>query len=159
MASAAADAPCRCETLGVSAEAAAILLSFAMRESEAPAVELGSALERLDQRLRPAAAEASREVLTSDLAACVRALQFHDRLMQQLAVIRNLLTKFTDRDHPLPTMAGFGAQRWEELLTELRERLTAETHDELFELLVRTGGVGTHGGAPAGEAEGSSELF
>ncbi|MDE2136559.1 MAG: hypothetical protein KGJ68_03925 [Gammaproteobacteria bacterium] len=156
---AAADAPCRCETLGVSAEAAAILLAFAMRESEAPAVELGSALERLDQRLRPATAEASREVLTRDLAACVRALQFHDRLMQQLAVIRNLLTRFGDPAHPLPTMAGFGAQRWEELLTELRERLAADTHDDLFELLVRTGGVGTPGGTAAGQAEGSSELF
>jgi hypothetical protein len=159
MATAAADAPCRCETLGVSAEAAAILLAFAMRESEAPAVELGSALERLDQGLRPVAAEASRELLTRDLTACVRALQFHDRLMQQLAVIRNLLTRFVDHGNPLPTMAGFGAQRWEELLTELRERLSAETHDELFELLVRTGGVGTHSGAPAGQAEGSSELF
>ena len=159
MATAAADESCRCETLGVSAEAAAILLSFAMRESEAPAVELGSALERLDQRLRPASAAAPRELLTRDLAACVRALQFHDRLMQQLAVIRNLLSQFVDRDIPLPTMAGFGAQRWEELLMELRERLTAETHDELLELLVRTGGVGTHHGAPTGQAEGSSELF
>jgi hypothetical protein len=159
MVTAAADEPCRCETLGVSAEAAAILLAFAMRESEAPAVELGTALERLDRHLRPAAADASRELLTQDLAACVRALQFHDRLMQQLAVIRNLLSKFTDSGNPLPTMAGFGAQRWEELLTELRERLTAETHDELFELLVRTGGVGTHGGAPGSQAEGSSELF
>ena len=159
MATAAADEPCRCETLGVSAEAAAILLAFAMRESEAPAVELGSALERLGQRLKPAAAEASRELLTRDLAACVRALQFHDRLMQQLAVIRNLLTRYTDHNTLLPTMAGFGAQRWEELLTELRERLAAETHDELFELLVRTGGVGTHGGAPGTQAEGSSELF
>ncbi len=159
MDSAAADAPCRCETLGVSAEAAAILLAFAMRESEAPAVELGSALERLDQRLRPVAAETSRELLTQDLAACVRALQFHDRLMQQLAVIRNLLSRFADSGNLLPTMAGFGAQRWEELLSELRERLTAETRDELFELLVRTGGVGTHGGAPGTQAEGSSELF
>ncbi len=159
MASAVADEPCRCETLGVSAEAAAILLAFAMRESEAPAVELGSALERLDQRLRPAAAEPAHELLTRDLAACVRALQFHDRLMQQLAVIRNLLTRFCDHDTLLPTMAGFGAQRWEELLTELRERLSAATHDELFELLVRTGGVGTHGGAPGTQAEGSSELF
>jgi hypothetical protein len=159
MATPAAEAHCRCETLGVSAEAAAILLSFAMRESEAPAVELGSALERLDQGLKPAAADPARELLTQDLAACVRALQFHDRLMQQLAVIRNLLTKFTDPDKPLPQMAGFGAQRWEELLTELRERLAAETHDELFELLMRTGGVGIQGGAPAAEAEGSSELF
>jgi hypothetical protein len=156
MATAAADTRCRCETLGVSAEAAAILLAFAMRESESPAVELGSALERLGQGLRPAAGAPAREVLTRDLAACVRALQFHDRLMQQLAVIRNLLTRLAD--HPLPQMAGFGAQRWEELLAALRERLAAGSHDELFELLVRTGGVG-EAGAGAGQAEGSSELF
>ena len=157
MAATAADAPCRCETLGVSAEAAAILLSYAMRESEAPAVELGSALERIGQGLRPAGGAPAAELLSRDLAACVRALQFHDRLMQQLAVIRNLFTRLTD--HPLPQMAGFGAQRWEELLAELRERLAAETHDELFELLVRTGGVGAPGSAAAGQAEGSSELF
>jgi hypothetical protein len=153
---AAADTRCRCETLGVSAEAAALLLAFAMRESEAPAVELGNALERIDQGLRPEAGAAAPE-LTRELAACVRALQFHDRLMQQLAVIRNLLTRLAD--HPLPQMAGFGAQRWEELLTQLRERLAAETHDELFELLVRTGGVGLPGAAGAAHAEGSSELF
>ncbi len=157
MTSAAAQARCRCETLGVSAEAAALLLAFAMRESEAPAVELGNALERIGQGLRPAAGAPTPEVLTRDLAACVRALQFHDRLMQQLAVIRNLFTRFTG--HPLPQMAGFGAQRWEELMAELRERLAAETHDELFELLVRTGGVGTPGAASAAPAEGSSELF
>ena len=153
---AAADTRCRCETLGVSAEAAALLLAFAMRESEAPAVELGNALERIDQGLRPEAGAAAPE-LTRELAACVRALQFHDRLMQQLAVIRNLLTRLAD--HPLPQMAGFGAQRWEELLTQLRERLAAETHDELFELLVRTGGVGLPGTSGVAHAEGSSELF
>jgi hypothetical protein len=148
--SAAAAAPCRCETLGVSAEAAAILLAFAMRESEAPAVELGTALERLNDELRPLDAGTAR-----DLAACVRALQFHDRLMQQLAVIRNLLTRLAD--HPLPQMAGFGAQRWEELLTSLRARLADNTHHELFELLLRTGGVAP--GVVAEQAEGSSELF
>ena len=149
-AAAAAALPCRCETLGVSAEAAAILLAFAMRESEAPAVELGSALERLNGTLRPLAGGAA-----SDLAACVRALQFHDRLMQQLAVIRNLLTRLAD--HPLPQMAAFGAQRWEELLASLRERLAEDSHNDLFELLLRTGGVAP--GAVAEQAEGTSELF
>jgi hypothetical protein len=157
MGAAAAAVPCRCETLGVSAEAAAILLSFAMRESEAPAVELGSALERINQGLRPLEGGVACELLTRDLAACVRALQFHDRLMQQLAVIRNLFTRLAD--HPLPQMAGFGAQRWEELLAALRERLAAGSHDELFELLVRTGGVGVPGGTGSEPAEGSSELF
>lgn len=157
MSDTAADATCRCATLGVSAEAAAILLAFAMRESEAPAVELGSALARLDRGLSPAAGTAGRAALSQDLAACVRALQFHDRLMQQLAVIRNLLTRLTN--HPLPQMAGFGAQRWEELLAALRERLAAGAHEELLELLVRTGGVGGPGGAGAAHAEGSCELF
>jgi hypothetical protein len=157
MGTADAQPPCGCETLEVSAEAAAILLSFAMHESEAPAVELGSALERIDQGLRPCAGAPARELLTRDLAACVRALQFHDRLMQQLAVIRNLLTRLAD--HPLPQMAGFGAQRWEELLAALRERLAADTHDELLELLMRTGGVSSGDGAGGEQAEGTSELF
>lgn len=157
MGAAAAAVPCRCETLGISAEAAAILLSFAMRESEAPAVELGEALERLAQGLRPLEGGIPREALARDVAACVRALQFHDRLMQQLAVIRNLFTRLSD--HPLPQMAGFGAQRWEELLAALRERLAAGSHEELFELLVRTGGVGLPGASGASEAEGSCELF
>jgi len=157
MAAAAAEPHCRCETLEVSTEAAAILLAFAMRESEAPAVELGGALERIGQALRPLDGALGRELLACDLAACVRALQFHDRLMQQLAVIRNLLTRLTD--HPLPQMAGFGALRWEELLTALRERLAAVSHEELFELLVRTGGVGVPGAGGAEQAEGSTELF
>ena len=157
MGAAVAALPCRCETLGVSAEAAAILLSFAMRESEAPAVELGQALERLAQGLRPLEGGIVREALAGEIAACVRALQFHDRLMQQLAVIRNLFTRMSD--HPLPQMAGFGAQRWEELLAALRERLEAGSHDELFELLVRTGGVGVPGEGGAEQPEGSCELF
>jgi hypothetical protein len=155
MGTAAAALPCRCETLGVSAEAAAILLAFAMRESEAPAVELGSALERMNQGLRPLEGAVVREILTRDLAACVRALQFHDRLMQQLAVIRNLLTRLAD--HPLPQMAGFGATRWEELLATLRARLADDSHHELFELLLRTGGVAP--GSAVEQPEGTSELF
>ena len=155
MAASSAEPPCRCETLEVSAEAAAILLSFAMRESEAPAVELGGALERLSHGLRPFEGGVVREALARDIAAGVRALQFHDRLIQQLAVIRNLLTRLTD--HPLPQMAGFGALRWEELLTALRERLAEDSHQELFELLLRTGGVSP--GAAAEQPDGTSELF
>lgn len=155
MCAAAPEPPGRCKTLEVSAEAASILLSFAMRESEAPAVELGSALERITAGLRPIESGIPREVLTRDLAECVRALQFHDRLMQQLAVIRNLLTRLTN--HPLPQMGGFGAQRWEELLALLRARLAEHSHHDLFELLVRTGGVAP--GAAAVQAEGTSELF
>lgn len=157
MCAAAPEPPGRCKTLEVSAEAASILLSFAMRESEAPAVELGGALERLSQALRPLEGGQVREAMAQDVAACVRALQFHDRLIQQLAVIRNLLTRLTD--HPLPQMAGFGAMRWEELLTALRERLAEHSHHELFELLLRTGGVGVPGASGAEQSEGSCELF
>jgi len=155
MCAAAPEPPGRCKTLEVSAEAASILLSFAMRESEAPAVELGGALERLSHGLRPFEGGVVREALARDIAAGVRALQFHDRLIQQLAVIRNLLTRLTD--HPLPQMAGFGALRWEELLTALRERLAEDSHQELFELLLRTGGVAP--GAAAEQPDGTSELF
>ena len=156
MSAVAADTPCRCATLGVSAEAAAILLALAMRESETPAVELGSALARLDQGLRPSAAGRAPELLAQDLAACVRALQFHDRLMQQLAVIRNLLTRLAA--HPLPQTAGCGAQRREELLAALRAELASGSHDELLELLVRSG-TGMPAGAGGSRCEGTSELF
>jgi hypothetical protein len=155
MSGAAADARCRCGTLGVSAEAAAILLACAMRSSEAPAAELGAALARLERGLRPGAGAPGPE-LGRELAACVRALQFHDRLMQQLAVIRDLLTRLAGR--PLPQMAG-GVPCWDELLAALRAHLAAGAHDELLELLPRSGGAGMPDTRPGAAAEGSGELF
>jgi hypothetical protein len=145
----------RCQTLGVSAEAAAVLLAYAMRESEAPALALGEALERMVRAQRPAGAGPAQVV--EDLTACVRALQFHDRLMQQLAVVRNLLT--TLADDPAPVLPGCGAQRWQELLAALRARIAADSRHELFGRLLLSGTLGTQGGSALEPAEGTVELF
>lgn len=150
-------APCRCDTFEISAEAAAILLSFAMRESEGPAVELGHTLEHIGRGIEPRPAAPVGEDLARDLATCVRALQFHDRLMQQLAVVRNLLSTLSG--HPVPETAGVGARRWEELLAELRSRLAADSRHDAFELLLRSGEVAAATGTFAVAAESSVELF
>ncbi len=143
------------DAMSASAEAATILLAYAIRESEAPAGALGEALARLYQRLQRTDSSACADLLP-DLAVCVRALQFHDRLMQQLAVVRNLLGALADQ--PAPEIVG--TQRWEEVLLALRERLNEDSAEELRQLLVRTGGMESPAdNASAAEAEGTVELF
>jgi hypothetical protein len=72
---------------------AAELLGTAMRDSEAPVMEMAGALTRLNSALVRAQAEASCGCpgLKQDLAICIQGLQFHDRLMQQLAAVRRLM--------------------------------------------------------------------
>jgi len=161
---------CRCAELGASAEAAAILLAFSMRETESPVGELGAALERMSRALtlwrrrairaqapqRPGEQDHPTTLFEQDLTLCIRSLQFHDRLIQQLAVIRNLLT--TLADHPILEMSGFGAQRWEQLLQSLRDRLTQDSAHGLFERLLETGEVSAGSGSSS-DLEGSVELF
>jgi hypothetical protein len=161
--------------LEASVEAAAVLLSLAMRDTERPVSDLGGALTRLSARLhggaRPAACANAvaparpnareqdnlQESLAGDLAICIQSLQFHDRLIQQLAAVRGFLASLADH-HALGDVAGFGAQRWEELLTLVRKRLTADSHRQLFELLMRTGAI--DGDARSEMAsDGSVELF
>src|SRR5687767_3558042 len=89
--------------LEVSIQAAAVLLSLAMRDTEHPVQDLGQSLSRMvstvtslrnDVATRRAKGDAplnSRE-LESELSVCIQSLQFHDRLIQQLAAVRNLLT-------------------------------------------------------------------
>jgi hypothetical protein len=155
--------------LDVSVQAAAVLLSLAMRDTESPVTDLGQALSRMvttvtELRARAANgapvngnAEERQMQLEGELYLCIQSLQFHDRLIQQLAAVRNLLTSLTS--HGNLDVAGFGAQRWEELLRMLRERLSTDSHNQLFDLLMRTGAVDND---PLGEAlpgEGSVELF
>jgi hypothetical protein len=153
--------------LDVSVQAAAVLLSLAMRDTESPVTDLGQALSRMVTTVTALRARANgapvngheeRQMqLESELFLCIQSLQFHDRLIQQLAAVRNLLTSLTA--HGNLDVAGFGAQRWEELLRMLRERLSTDSHNQLFDLLMRTGAVDND---PLGEAlpgEGSVELF
>ena len=154
--------------LDVSVQAAAVLLSLAMRDTESPVTDLGQALSRMVTTvtaLRAPAngapvnghAEERQMQLEGELFLCIQSLQFHDRLIQQLAAVRNLLTSLTA--HGNLDVAGFGAQRWEELLGMLRERLSADSHNQLFDLLMRTGAVDNDLLGEALPGEGSVELF
>ena len=154
--------------LDVSVQAAAVLLSLAMRDTESPVTDLGQALSRMVSTVtslrsngqQPHAnghSEGRQMALESELSVCIQSLQFHDRLIQQLAAVRNLLTGLAS--HGPLNVAGFGAQRWEELLTALRDRLSADQHHQLFDLLMRTGVVDSDLGADTTPAEGSVELF
>ncbi len=154
--------------LDVSVQAAAVLLSLAMRDTESPVTDLGQALSRMVSTLtdvrqhmekKPFNGETdkTRNQLESELSICIQSLQFHDRLIQQLAAVRNLLTGLSS--HGPLVVAGFGAQRWEELLAMLRDRLSADQHHQLFDLLMRTGQVDNELGAEMTPAEGSVELF
>jgi hypothetical protein len=154
--------------LDVSVQAAAVLLSLAMRDTESPVTDLGRALSRMVSTLTDVRqhmekkpfngqTDQTRSKLESELSICIQSLQFHDRLIQQLAAVRNLLTGMSS--HGPLFVAGFGAQRWEELLALLRDRLSADQHHQLFDLLMRTGQVDSEFGAEMTPAEGSVELF
>jgi hypothetical protein len=153
--------------LDVSVQAAAVLLSLAMRDTESPVSDLGQALSRMvstvtslrsqDQQKQINGNCGTELRLENELAVCIQSLQFHDRLIQQLAAVRNLLTGLSS--HGPLNVAGFGAQRWEELLAVLRDRLSADQHHQLFDLLMRTGVVDGDLGAGSTPDEGSVELF
>ncbi len=152
----------------VSVQAAAVLLSLAMRDTEHPVSDLGQALSRMvstvtalgehdARQLSEAEAGPERARLVGELSLCIQSLQFHDRLIQQLAAVRNLLTSLGS--HGTLDLAGFGAQRWEELLEVLKHRLSADAHHQLFDLLMRTGAVPNELLGDALQTEGSVELF
>ena len=130
-------------------EAAAVLLSLAMRDTESPVADLCGALRRLSHAASPS--------LAKDVAVCIQSLQFHDRLIQQLAAVRGLLASVVTEE-PLD-VTGFGAHRWEEMLKMLRERLSEDSQHHLFNLLLRTGVVDVGGQRNLQEAEGTVELF
>ena len=94
---------------------ATVLLVRSMQQSQAPICELGNALARMARilsdmgiplfgandgrpaadptsRLAPPQLHASRDALARDIAVCIQNLQFQDRLMQQLAQARDLLS-------------------------------------------------------------------
>jgi hypothetical protein len=137
----------------VSMEAAAVLLSLAMRDTEHPVSDLCGALRRISH----AAPLSGHPALAQDVAVCIQSLQFHDRLIQQLAAVRGLLASVV-AEAPLD-VTGFGAHRWEEMLKMLRERLSEDSQHHLFTLLLRTGVVDVEGQCNLQEEEGSVELF
>lgn len=81
-----------------------MLLAHTMQQSETPIAQLSGALARLARAVGPdadaqtalegapdAAAPACRQSLLQDVHICIESLQFHDRLMQQLARVQQLL--------------------------------------------------------------------
>jgi hypothetical protein len=137
-------------------QAAAALIALAMHESGAPVVELGSALTRLAGRLSQATGEEhfDKEWLSRELAVCIENLQFHDRLMQQLTQVRNLLASLAAET--LPACAD--QKSWNALVENIRARFTSDSHRILFNLLLPVTGVAMT--APSLHAnEGSIELF
>jgi len=82
-------------------ELAGVLLAHTMEEAEAPISQLSEALARVAQSInggppggvRGAApgSQADMQAITRDLAVCIENLQFHDRLMQQLTRVRDIL--------------------------------------------------------------------
>jgi hypothetical protein len=147
-----------------SMEAAAVLLSLAMRDTENPVADLCAALQRIGSSLAELRAYAAasgraelRKDIETDVAVCIESLQFHDRLIQQLAAVRGLLASVVEDSQP--QLAGFSAHRWEEMLSTLRDRLSTDSHHRLFNLLLRTGIVDGGGQPNLQAAEGSVELF
>ena len=137
----------------VSMEAAAVLLSLAMHDTESPVSNLCDAL----RRIAVAAPVVAEDGVRRDIDVCIQSLQFHDRLIQQLAAVRGLLASVAS-ERPL-NVSGFRADRWEELLGVLRDRLSEDSQHHLFNLLLRTGVVDVAGQTSLQADEGSVELF
>ena len=108
-----------------SAETAAALIALALSESQQPVEALGEALARI-----AAAAAAGRRPRARDVATCIESLQFHDRMIQQLTHVRDLLANVAAAV-PEEDTAG-----WPALRETLRSRFTSESHRMLFNLLL-----------------------
>ncbi|HZO21296.1 MAG TPA: hypothetical protein VFB37_02250 [Steroidobacteraceae bacterium] len=93
-------------------EAAALLLARAIQETRKPVEDLGGALQLMSRTaLAP-------EGLAEQLAVCVESLQFHDRLVQQLACARELLAGILSQK--APDLGACGAGRWNAVLAAVR---------------------------------------
>jgi plasmid stabilization system protein ParE len=135
--------------LACAAATAAALIELALSESQRPVGELGEALSRVS-----AAVSAGRPPAAADLEACVECLQFHDRLVQQLSQVRDLLAAVAAAGESAPG----GRQSWPVLMENLRARFTSESHRILFNLLMPDAEGRSH--VPSLHAsEGSVELF
>ncbi len=126
-----------------------------MHESQGPVVQMSGALARMAESLcRTGDSPPDRALLIRELATCIENLQFHDRLVQQLAQVRNLLSSLAIGAPP----SSADTQSWNVLVENIRARFTSETHRILFNLLLPSSGG--HSSVPSLHAhEGSIELF
>ncbi|MFZ1868391.1 MAG: hypothetical protein WAU49_07880 [Steroidobacteraceae bacterium] len=137
--------------LACAAATAAALIELALSESQRPVAALGEALSSVSTAM-----SAGSQPAAPDLATCVECLQFHDRLVQQLSQVRDLLAAVaaTGAADPAPG----GRQSWPVLMENLRARFTSESHRILFNLLMPDADGHSH--VPSLHAgEGSVELF
>ena len=138
--------------LACAAATAAALIELALSESQRPVGQLGEALARVS-----AAVSAGNPPAAADLDACVECLQFHDRLVQQLSQVRDLLAAVAAAGSGESSAPG-GRQSWPVLMENLRARFTSESHRILFNLLMPDAEGYSH--VPSLHAsEGSVELF
>jgi hypothetical protein len=137
--------------LACAAATAAALIELALGESQRPVGQLGEALSRVS-----AALSAGNPPAAADLGVCVECLQFHDRMVQQLSQVRDLLAAVAASGSIEATPGG--RQSWPVLMENLRARFTSESHRILFNLLMPDAEGVSH--APSLHAsEGSVELF
>lgn len=129
------------------AATAAALIELAINESLAPVETLGRALARIAEMT-----SGTEESRTRELAVCIESLQFHDRLVQQLTQVRDLLAGVTSE----PRTATDDAD-WPALCERLRVHFTSESHRLLFDLLMP--GKGEAELVHLHAEEGSVELF
>jgi len=78
---------------------AAVLLERAMADSYSSVSQLGDALDRIAHVLAaappagdPSASSIHREKLLRDIRMCIQSVQYHDRLIQQLTHVREILS-------------------------------------------------------------------
>jgi hypothetical protein len=134
------------DELARAAATAAALLELAIEESLAPVTTLGRALSHMSEAREPAAERGAT------LDACIESLQFHDRLVQQLTQVRDLLAGAAGAHLLTTDPCG-----WPALRERLRAQFTSESHRMLFNLLM----PGEAAGVPVRlhAEEGSVELF
>jgi hypothetical protein len=75
-------------------ERATGLLVHSMQEADTPIAELSDALARMAQSLNDPTVDVEklRDEFARNIAVCIESLQSYDRLMQQLAQARDMLT-------------------------------------------------------------------
>ena len=112
--------------LARSAETAAALIELAISESQRPVEALGQALMRIAGQMTAGKPPSAR-----DVSDCIEGLQFHDRMIQQLTQVRDLLARVAAEEAAREDPPG-----WPALRETLRARFTSESHRMLFNLLM-----------------------
>jgi hypothetical protein len=149
---------CTCDQPVVSLAAVVSQLDLALRESQVPVAELGEAIARISAGL---AARQEDGPLRNEVARCLEALQFYDRLTQHVSHLLDFVSGMTaTMDAAMRGTEDEAA--WGELRARLRSRLISDQQRELLDLLLPPDPGQQQSRRQAGEAhavQGSIELF